>query len=242
MPWFKVDDSLSDHPDVLALLERRNGFAALGLWTVSGAWSSRQLTEGLISSVALKRLGGTRSQALALVDAGLWEAVDGGYQFRNWLKWQPSKRSVQDKRDAARERMQRHRSREQAGEPTRAVQPPRPDPTRPDPEPQSPLAPSVPCAADVAAEVYAEVTGSTELGLPGSRTHKQDQALITMGRWSGGDRAKLKAELIRLRDGDPWLAKQPAHIIADRIGTGDASPHGGKSFAQRVKEQVICEH
>lgn len=98
------------------------------------------------------------------------------------------------------------------------------------------------CAADLAAEVYPAVTGSTELGLPGSRTHKQDRALVTMGRWAGGDRAKLTAELKRLA-ADDWLASQPIHIWADRIGTGGAAtPHGGKSFAERQAAEVPREY
>lgn len=135
MPWFRIDDSLPDHPDVIDLLEKRGGFSALGLWTLAGAWSARQLTDGFISGSVLKRLGGTKKQASALVDAGLWEAAEGGHKFKNWLKYQPSSADVNAKREAARTRMKRARSRERSPEQHGHVREPRPVPSRPVPTP-----------------------------------------------------------------------------------------------------------
>ena len=76
MSWFRVDDSIPDHPKVDALLERRDGLAALGLWSLAGAWSSKQLTDGFVPSTRVKRLGGKSSHARRLVEVGLWDEVD----------------------------------------------------------------------------------------------------------------------------------------------------------------------
>ena len=74
MPWFRVDDNLDQHPKAdLA------GNRALGLWVRAGSYSARLLTEGFVPTAQVARLGGSRTDAQALVTAGLWEAVSGGY-------------------------------------------------------------------------------------------------------------------------------------------------------------------
>lgn len=104
MTWFRVDDKLHSHPKRHAASLR-----ALGLWTLAGSWSGDQLTDGHIPAVIVKALGGTTTDAASLVNAGLWERVDGGYQFRDWADHNPSRKDVQDKRNAEREKKQRWR-------------------------------------------------------------------------------------------------------------------------------------
>lgn len=103
MPWFKVDDQLSFHAKVVAA-----GNAAMGLWVRAGAWSAGTLSEGFVPDSIVSALGGTKS-ARALVVVGLWERSEGGYAFRDWSSYQPSKESVELARDAARVRQQRAR-------------------------------------------------------------------------------------------------------------------------------------
>lgn len=103
MPWFKVDDSLSDHVKIMAA-----GNAAVGLWVRAGAWSARQLSDGFIPDQVASSLG-TRGQAQRLLDVGLWDRTDGGYQFHGWDQWQPTRADVEKRRAEWRERQRKAR-------------------------------------------------------------------------------------------------------------------------------------
>jgi hypothetical protein len=101
MPWFKVDDTLSLHPKVLAA-----GNAAIGLWVRAGSWSMQQLTDGFVPKHIARTLGSS-TEARRLVESGLWVEVDGGFQFHEWTDVQRTKEQVKADRHAASER-QRH--------------------------------------------------------------------------------------------------------------------------------------
>lgn len=135
MPWFKVDDTFAHHAKVMAA-----GNAAIGLWTRAGAWSMQQLTDGFIPTHVARTLGNV-AQARALVTAGLWHEVEGGYQFHEWDARQPSREKVEAERHAAAERQrlarERAKSRRESQRDTGVSHGP-PDPTRPDPTQKSP--------------------------------------------------------------------------------------------------------
>lgn len=144
MTWFKVDDGFADHPKVIALQQRRGWKGALALWTLAGSWSARHLTEGHVPAAVLRRLGASKAEANALVAVGLWEIVDGGYRFHQWMERNPSKASIEADRSKIAERVRRHRQRKRSSSnqecnalpggacndaPPRAVNPTRPDPS-----------------------------------------------------------------------------------------------------------------
>lgn len=104
MSWFKVDDKFHSHPKVLDA-----PLKALGLWVKAGAWSSDQLTDGRIPKTALTLLGGTPTDARALVTAGLWEVDGNGWRFHDWADMQPSRGDVEARREAEREKKRRWR-------------------------------------------------------------------------------------------------------------------------------------
>lgn len=109
MTWFKVDDSFDFHPKAVAA-----GNAALGLWVRAGAYASRQLTEGFVPTGMLAALGAKPKDAGALVKAGLWVSVEGGYRFHQWEQANPTKAAVLADRQAAAARQRR--AREKAAE------------------------------------------------------------------------------------------------------------------------------
>ena len=147
MPWFKVDDSFTFHPKVVALTP-----AAGWLWVRAGAWAAQQLTDGHVPSRIMRALDGTRGQADELVQAGLWLPADDGWVFHDWDVYQPSRESVLAERASARERQRKARELAKAkrdnkgshgvshgvtnGEVLPQSRSPRPDPTRPDPTPK----------------------------------------------------------------------------------------------------------
>lgn len=113
MAWFKVDDHLYSHPKWLALPK-----PARALWVTAGSWSAGQLYDGFIPSKALPMLEGTRRDATALVEAGLWSEVDGGWLFHDWAEYQPTRSAVMEKRKRDAERLRRWREKrdEERGE------------------------------------------------------------------------------------------------------------------------------
>jgi hypothetical protein len=141
MVWFRMDDSFPSHPKVLGI-PRRDRLAAVGLWTLAGGWCARQLTDGYLATHMVDEIGGSSRLASTLVKVGLWEAVEGGFQFHDWNDYNPTREEVEADRSAARERMKRIRSGRSSGGSSPEVRPnnkrsseevrdPRPDPSRP---------------------------------------------------------------------------------------------------------------
>jgi hypothetical protein len=58
-----------------------------------------------------------------LVRAGLWDIAEGGWMFRDWVDYQPTKAEVEAERDAARERMKRVRAKKKGVSGSEEVQP-----------------------------------------------------------------------------------------------------------------------
>lgn len=87
---------------------------ARALWVTAGAWCAGQLLDGFVPSNVLPLLDGTRSEATRLVDAGLWIKCDGGYRFHDWDRYQPTRKSVMDKRAKDAERLRNWREKREA--------------------------------------------------------------------------------------------------------------------------------
>lgn len=157
MPWFKVDDDLARHPKILSI-SRRDRAAAMGLWCLAGAWSAANLTDGLVPDYLPHELGCSKRLADVLVGAGLWEPEGRAWRFHDWAERQPSRDQTLARRQADKERQQRHRqereqkrrSEQQSGTLSRrdtagtngtvTPAPTRPDPTRTRPQVQEPSA------------------------------------------------------------------------------------------------------
>lgn len=161
MPWFKADDRLPDHRKVRQLGRER--LPALGLWLLSGCWSSGALSDGFVPAEVVARWGDPKEQAQnALLRVGLWhpdsEQGEEGFRFHDWPEWQPTREQVETDREAAKVRQRRHRERARTNGQRRDDEPressvshmratrdvtahdtvthaevPDPDPTRPDP-------------------------------------------------------------------------------------------------------------
>lgn len=141
MTWFKVDDGFWSNPKTMTMSE-----AATSLWVRAGAYACQHLTDGFIDASLLSVLG-SRDAADELVARGLWKKERGGFQFHDWDDYQETRAIVLQRREQAKERMQRareakKRSREHiANEQRTSREVPRkfaagshnPDPTRPDP-------------------------------------------------------------------------------------------------------------
>lgn len=144
MTWFRIDDGFWSHPKIVQLSD-----AAITLWTRAGSYSCQHLTDGHLTTHALRMVGGKSRTADELVRAGLWEKVNGGYSFHDWEHYQESSEVVLARRENARERQRKARAEREKKQHDNHMQSrgmsqrdidrdsPRefstPDPTRPDP-------------------------------------------------------------------------------------------------------------
>jgi hypothetical protein len=148
MSWFKVDDKFHASKEVKSI-PREQRVAAIGLWTLAGAWSSDHLSDGFIPTYMIEDFAASTDLADALVKATLWTKRRDGYTFRNWAKWQQTREEVEAKRAAVTERVRRHRAKntensgDDNGDVTRYERDETPPPSRPVPTRDEPLVPDV---------------------------------------------------------------------------------------------------
>lgn len=116
MAWFKVDDGLPEHRKVRRL--GRDKAAAMGVWTLTGAWSASNLTDGFVPAEIVQRYDAREKLAERLVEVGLWsraeQAGEPGYRFHDWLAHQPSRSDVESSRRDNARRQQQYRGRKRA--------------------------------------------------------------------------------------------------------------------------------
>ena len=110
MVWFKVDDGFYDHPKIENL-----SMASIGLWTKTGTWCAKHLTDGVISAKRVRALGGTPAQIRGLIETGLWDEFrdESGakcYAFHDWNDMQPSSDQVYEKREIERQKKRNWRA------------------------------------------------------------------------------------------------------------------------------------
>jgi hypothetical protein len=139
MPWFKIDDGFTNSKPVLRL-QRRVRSSAIGLWTLAGAWSAKELTDGFIPGYVIEELASTPAIAGHLVKCGLWEEAEEGWQFKGWDKYQPTREQIMEARDREAERKRKYRESQRRPSGTTAgrteghqQESEPPDPTRPHP-------------------------------------------------------------------------------------------------------------
>jgi hypothetical protein len=97
MTWLKLDDGFYDHPKVL-----QAGNEAVGVFCRGLSYCGKQLTDGFIPKGIARSLGKPKAIA-ALMAAGLWEEIEGGYQVHDFLDFNPSAAEVKAKQKVRQE-------------------------------------------------------------------------------------------------------------------------------------------
>jgi len=135
MAWVQIDDGFSQHPKVV-----KAGPLAMAMQIAALCYSNRNLTDGFIPWPVAQTLlswefldpteeeKGQKKYKIAvtcgmtgddvkpdfviglLLDAGIWEVVDGGYMIHDYKDYQLSKQQVIQRRESAKERMHQIRS------------------------------------------------------------------------------------------------------------------------------------
>lgn len=84
----RIDEQLHGHPKA-----EDAGLEAMGLWVLCLSYCCAYLTDGFVTTARVQRIAGAQGASLAkkLVTAGLWEVVEGGWQFHDWGHFQVSR-------------------------------------------------------------------------------------------------------------------------------------------------------
>jgi hypothetical protein len=104
MAWVRIDDQAPRHEKLL-----KAGPAAAWLWVCGIAHAQSQLTDGIVTDIALPFIGvakGTKELARRLVDVGLWERVKDGYRVHDYHDYNATKDEMKERRAAARRQHQ----------------------------------------------------------------------------------------------------------------------------------------
>jgi hypothetical protein len=109
--WSRVDDALADHRKVIAAAEiiGPDGLViALGFYLLGLLWANKHLSDGQLPAAVVKQFRSDRPLELAdaLVRAGLWDRVDGGYQIHDFDHLNFTAAEVKEKR--AKDRRRKH--------------------------------------------------------------------------------------------------------------------------------------
>jgi hypothetical protein len=109
VPWGRIDDGFDDDPDL-----DKMSCEAISLFWCAISWCSRNLTDGFVPEGRVTKLpGGTREavEQLTSGDKPWWLEVQGGYQIRSYLKFNPSREQVLSEREANKKRVNDFRER-----------------------------------------------------------------------------------------------------------------------------------
>ena len=133
MGWVRLDDNFADHPKIIALTD-----TAFRLYITGLCYANRQLTDGHIPYQIVSAWVGDDpfKPSDELEDQGLWERVDKGFQIRSYTEYQPTRQKVNEKRDAAKERLRKFREKQGNNNETGNKHLPQPNPTQPIPNPK----------------------------------------------------------------------------------------------------------
>lgn len=142
MSWGKLSDDFFLNRKVQGVLAQRGGRNAILLYFSGLAYAAGQLTDGALADTDIAtaaRLACVSPRlALLLYGAGLWEENGSGALIHDYLRYNPSKSTVEKRREQTALRVQRWEQR-QANAPTNAganaVSNAAPVPSRPVPSP-----------------------------------------------------------------------------------------------------------
>lgn len=108
MTWVRLDDQFFRHAKARAA--GRDGRA---LYLAGLCFASANLTDGIIRSIDLPLVAAEAevrpSTSRALVDARLWDVIEGGWQIHDWDHLNPSAEEVKERREKEREKKRRRR-------------------------------------------------------------------------------------------------------------------------------------
>lgn len=101
LPWARMDTQWPLNPKFLILAEDKKWRAIAVFWGSVG-WCVAQGNAGFVPAYVLPMIHGTRREAAELIDVGLWEPAQGGWQVHDFGDYQLSNEEHQKRSDRAR--------------------------------------------------------------------------------------------------------------------------------------------
>lgn len=91
----------------------------MGLWSLCGSYSMSYKLNGFVPMWYVAGFPNGKKLAAELVREGLWENAvrngEDGYQFHDWLDFQPSADEIEAEREASRQRQKAYRAKRREG-------------------------------------------------------------------------------------------------------------------------------
>lgn len=103
MSWFRMDNDFFHHRKIIDLPKDAKLLHVAAIAHASGNLTDGKLTAGDLRVItALVQVNAKHAQTL--IQAGLWDAIEGGYQIHDYLEYQQSADKVRAEREAAKNR------------------------------------------------------------------------------------------------------------------------------------------
>jgi hypothetical protein len=100
LSWIKIDTQMFENPKLLYLKEDKK-YRAIVVHLEGMAYSGRHGLAGYIPKAALRIISASNADVRHLTEAGLWDAVPGGWQIHDWDEHQLSADDMKKRRERA---------------------------------------------------------------------------------------------------------------------------------------------
>lgn len=249
MVWVKIDDQIAHHPKFI-----KAGPVAAWLWVCGNAYCNKYLTDGFIDAEhlhAVSRVTNSKKWAERLVDVGLWDRVEGGFQVHDFHDFNPSAEEVRSRRTKDRLRKESARSpnghhAESAERPSLAPAPARaPVPSRPVPLKEKEQAPPKSAAQPTgpAFERYQVLFVRKYGGKPTIGGEKDGGRMARLLRSVGLDETLARFDAF-FESADPWI-QNSGHTLDVFFASGTQTKlvaQIGRPAQRRVDSGSTCHH
>lgn len=88
LPWVRLDAQWASNPKFLMLAQDKK-WRAITVYMAGLGYSGAHGTAGFLPLLCLPMLHGTRREASDLVEVGLWNPAQGGWDINGWAEFQP---------------------------------------------------------------------------------------------------------------------------------------------------------
>jgi hypothetical protein len=105
LPWIRLETGFYTNAKFITLADHGQWRAA-HVAVCAMAWAGSQGTNGYIPKGALKYINGRPKDAEILVNVGLWNAAEGGWEIQSWADYQPSISEYQERKERMKRRGQ----------------------------------------------------------------------------------------------------------------------------------------
>ena len=100
LPWVRLDTSIFDNPKFLVLVGQ-NRYRAVVAYVAGMAYSGKHMTGGFIQREVLPIIHARPQEMAHLMEVGLMDPAQGGWQIHDWDEYQLTTQEVQDRRAKA---------------------------------------------------------------------------------------------------------------------------------------------